>query len=194
MAITISQADLLEIYKAEGGGKSSWHCGAPINLRISDRCLLSKQHYKYEPSLIDNFGGISQTERSLHFLHPLILNLAFLSIYMNKEWMYYFSNAKTVHFMSLRRRICRQEEKFRQFGVTFQLLTQSAPKCFAPPDLSMFCFCSTTLIIHWTAYPLSLCNWNSSALYFITPFRNNHITKKIYLREAVIYVLADFLR
>ena len=50
MASTLSQADLLEIYKAEGGGKSSWHDGrAPINLTTHEWCLLSWQDYKYKP-------------------------------------------------------------------------------------------------------------------------------------------------
>ena len=134
MASTLSQADLLEIYKAEGGGKSSWHDGrAPINLTTQEWCLLLWQDYKYKP--------IHDRQICLGKSNIFCTNVSLISLSSQYIWT---KNECTisVHFMSFRWRICRQQEKFRQFGVTFQLSTQSAPKCSAAPDLSMFWFLS----------------------------------------------------
>ena len=149
MTSTISQADLLEIYKAEGGGKSSWHCGALINLTTLDRCLLSRQHYKYEPSLIDNFAGIRQTKHNLHFWHPLILNLAFFSIYEQRMNVLFLQRQDcTFHVFSVKN--LPAAGKVSTIWCYLPTLDTKRTKMLRTAGfVNVLFLCSTTLVVHW---------------------------------------------
>ena len=173
-ASPLSQADLLEIYKAEGGGKSSWHDGrAPINLTTQEWCLLLWQDYKYKP--------IHDRQICLGKSNIFCTNVSLISLSSQYIWT---KNECTISPTPRLYISCLFGEEFAGNRKSFDNLV--LPSNFrhkahqnAPQRRICQCF---VFVIHWTAYPSSLWNWNISALYLINLFRNNRITKKICLR------------